>query len=124
VVNVHLDAVEHHGEIVFMHSVKTGPASRSYGLQVAQLAGIPRTVISRAQTRLAELEAGRNAVAAKPSRAERPEPVPQLSLFDDRPRKTLQKLAELVPDDTTPRDALALLYELKTLYDAERAALD
>ena len=57
IVNVHLDAVEHDSGIVFMHSVKPGPANQSYGLQVAQLAGIPAAVIDSARGKLAQLEA-------------------------------------------------------------------
>jgi len=127
VVNVHLDAVEHNGEIVFMHSVKTGPASRSYGLQVAQLAGLPRPVVERARQRLAELEAGRDAATATDARSPAP-PAPaaaaQLGLFDDCPRQTLAMLDAIDPDETTPRRALELIYALREQYCNERASLD
>ena len=136
VVNVHLDAVEHNGEIVFMHSVKTGPANRSYGLQVAQLAGLPRPVVERARQRLAELEAGRDSgpasgvaagaattAAAQPAAAAAQAP-PQLALFDDCPRQTLAMLDAIDPDQTTPRRALELLYALCDQYRNERAPLD
>jgi DNA mismatch repair protein MutS len=56
VANIHLDAVEHDEHIVFMHQVQDGAASKSYGLQVAQLAGVPKTVIEMAKQKLAELE--------------------------------------------------------------------
>ncbi len=59
VANVHLDATEHGDELVFLHSVKPGPASRSYGLQVAQLAGVPREVIASARRYLQQLEGAR-----------------------------------------------------------------
>ncbi len=105
VVNVHLDAVEHKDRIVFLHSVQDGPASRSFGLQVAALAGIPEPVLQQARRLLMGLEnAGQ---AAKP----------QLGLFDvpAPPPETdplLQELAELKPDDLSPREALSVLYEL------------
>ena len=57
--NVHLDAVEHDDNIIFMHTVKSGPASDSYGLQVAQLAGVPKVVIQRAKQKLSALESER-----------------------------------------------------------------
>ncbi|MDO6462136.1 DNA mismatch repair protein MutS [Granulosicoccaceae sp. 1_MG-2023] len=117
--NVHLDAIEHHGEIVFMHNVKSGPASRSYGLQVAKLAGIPAGVINRAQEMLATLESGRRRdggnVAAPPAA----EPSDQLDLFRIAPDKTLETLSGLDPDGMTPRRALETLYELKALFEAE-----
>ena len=109
VANVHLDAVEHGDGIVFMHRVKEGPANQSYGLQVAALAGVPRPVIERARQRLAELEesASRNTGAV----------IPQLSLplAEEPPKEepVLRRLREIEPDGMTPREALALLYELK-----------
>ncbi len=66
-VNVHLDAVEHHDEIVFLYAVKAGPASQSYGLQVAALAGVPPPVIQRAKQHLIHLEQqAATEVAARP----------------------------------------------------------
>ena len=64
--NVHLDAVEHKGELVFLHAVKAGPANQSYGLQVAALAGVPAEVIRRARRYLAGLEAQQRSTAAGP----------------------------------------------------------
>jgi DNA mismatch repair protein MutS len=105
--NVHLDAVEHGEHIVFMYAVKDGPASQSYGLQVAALAGVPRAVIERARHKLVELE--NNAVHAH-------EPARQLGLFDAAPPHPLVRaVAETDPDAMTPRDALALLYRLRAL---------
>ncbi len=112
--NVHLDAIEHNGEIVFMHNVKSGPANRSYGLQVAQLAGIPQTVIARAKTQLAELEEKKPAAKTQPV-----VPVSQLNLFDTTPTKTLKHLRELAPDDLSPRQALDQLYKLQDLLAEE-----
>ena len=63
--NVHLDATEHGDSLVFLHAVKDGPANRSFGLQVAQLAGVPREVIAQARRYMAQLEAGSLATAAR-----------------------------------------------------------
>jgi len=105
--NVHLDAVEHDDSIVFLHSVKKGAASRSYGLQVAALAGIPSKVLQSAKKTLAILEQGNTA-----------EPVPvQTSFFDQLPEDSAveKELKQINPDDLTPRQALDLLYKLKKL---------
>ncbi len=107
--NVHLDAVEHQGEIVFMHNVKSGSANRSYGLQVAQLAGIPDSVIRQAKKQLAELESTpRELTDSRGS-----DPDTQMDLFSVSPVKTLGLLRELNPDDMTPRQALDELYKLQ-----------
>ena len=111
IVNVHLDAVEHGDSIVFLHSVKEGPANQSYGLQVAALAGVPRRVIQRARARLQELElsAARHADNA----------INQLSLFTEscEPQENPfeEILAETDVDELTPRAALDLVYRLKKL---------
>lgn len=108
--NAHLAAVEHGERIVFLHSVQEGPASQSYGLAVAQLAGVPRKVIERAKRRLRELES--------PSRAD---PIPQLDLFatplmvEPEPSPVLEALRALDPDNLTPRQALETLYQLKAM---------
>jgi DNA mismatch repair protein MutS len=107
--NVHLDAVEHGDRIIFMHSVKDGPASRSYGLQVAQLAGVPRTIIDSARQRLQEIEQTPPAAASPPP--------PQTDLFEDRKQGLIAALRETEPDHLTPRQALDLLYRLRTLLD-------
>jgi len=111
VVNVHLDAVEHGDSIVFMHSVKEGPANQSYGLQVAALAGVPRPVITAAKQRLYQLE--NTAVSTTPPTVASPEP--QLGLFEPQPHPATDRLAELNPDELTPRQALEALYNLKQL---------
>ena len=121
IVNVHFDAAEHDSGIVLLHSVKPGPASRSYGLQVAQLAGIPAAVISQARGKLQQLEAERqerSSVAehsALESAAES-ESTPLGLDFgpagQDHP--ALEYLEELDPDAVTARQALAILYELKS----------
>jgi DNA mismatch repair protein MutS len=115
--NVHLSAVEHKDSIVFLHAVQSGPASQSYGLQVAQLAGVPQPVIKAARKHLARLE------------AQALDTTPQLDLFAlpcaeddaaDAPDAPLSNalqdaLADIDPDALTPREALEHLYQLKRL---------
>jgi DNA mismatch repair protein MutS len=119
IANVHLDAVEHRGKdgserLVFMHAVKDGPADRSFGLQVAALAGLPPAVVRQARARLAELEqAGRD--APRPSMAREALDSPQqIGLFTPS-HAALAALAELDPDELTPKQALEALYRLKSL---------
>lgn len=105
--NVHLDAVEHDDTIIFMHAVQEGAASKSFGLQVAQLAGIPKTVINRAKQRLNELEQQQ-----VPSIASAPSEFEQLPLMDvDHP--IIEQLNNINADDLSPRQALDLIYQLK-----------
>ena len=114
IANVHLDAVEHGDQLVFMHAVKEGPADRSFGLQVAALAGLPKAVVKQARGRLAELE-----------RQNRDAPAPTMSAPAlDQPRQfglfaansaALDALASIDPDDLTPKQALEALYRLKAL---------
>ncbi len=111
IANVHLDAVEYADQLVFMHAVKEGPANRSFGLQVAALAGLPKRVIDDARRYLSTLEAGH---ANAPSHSA--PPTPQLGLFDaPRPSAAEDALRELDPDAMSPRDALDALYRLKKL---------
>ena len=106
--NVHLDAVEHGDNIVFMHTVQEGAASKSFGLQVAQLAGVPKKVIQRAKQRLAELEAKQ-----APSVIDiEQQPFEQLS-FNEANHPVLESLAEIDVNDLSPKQALDLLFELK-----------
>ncbi len=119
--NVHLSAVEHKEQIVFMHQVKQGPAAKSYGIQVASLAGVPRQVLIQAKKYLHKLESNQ-------------QQTPQLDLFtpaimDTLPEITdfppanitvheeeaLARLKQLDPDKLNARQALDLLYELNTL---------
>ncbi|MFO1372647.1 MAG: DNA mismatch repair protein MutS [Candidatus Competibacteraceae bacterium] len=112
IANVHLDAVEHGDAIIFMHHVQDGPADRSYGLQVAALAGMPPVVIQQARQRLRLLERqmlrrelpGRSGAAS-----------PQLSLFGETAHPAIAALAELDLDMLSPEQALAELKRLKTL---------
>lgn len=111
VVNVHVTAVEHNDTIRFMHSVVEGAASQSYGLHVAQLAGVPKPVISAAKRKLARLEAEQptSDSAATPSVNET-----QLSLLDE-PSPVETYLASLDPDELTPKQALNELYKLRKM---------
>jgi len=110
IANVHLDAVEHGDRIVFLHTVKDGPASRSYGLQVAALAGVPEKVLIEARKQLQELENGaRHHAAAEKN-------TPQIDLFPGNEEHPLvDALHGIKPDNLTPRQALELLYKLKEL---------
>ncbi|MFP5391222.1 MAG: DNA mismatch repair protein MutS [Gammaproteobacteria bacterium] len=116
--NVHLSAVEHKDSIVFLHAVQAGPASQSYGLQVAQLAGVPQPVIKAARKHLARLE------------SQALDTTPQLDLFalpceeledsatpaaDEAASALIDALAAIDPDALSPREALEQLYQLKRL---------
>jgi DNA mismatch repair protein MutS len=120
VVNVHVEAVEHGDRLVFLHSVKEGPANQSYGLQVAALAGIPKSVTSQARRYLTELERERDALRSYNS--------PQVELPFTSPAApaapmvspALAALRGADPDALSPREALDLLFRLKQLdRDAE-----
>jgi DNA mismatch repair protein MutS len=114
IANVHLDAVEYGEQLVFMHAVKDGPANRSFGLQVAALAGLPKAVITDARRTLAELERGMHAHAGTPAPAT--DASPQLGLFaPPAPSAVEHALDAIDPDALTPRDALEALYRLKQL---------
>jgi DNA mismatch repair protein MutS len=125
IANVHLDATEHRDGIVFLHAVKDGPASRSYGLAVAQLAGVPRETIAAAREYLAALEKGSSQPAPSPpsrGRASQPTPQAQLPLEPPAPPPPDPRLLELEAavkavsaDDLTPRAALDLVYKLRSL---------
>ena len=114
VANVHLNATEYNERIVFLHRVLPGPASQSYGLAVAQLAGVPGGVIQRAREHLARLEAtSLPHEAAGSSSAPGTLPI-QSDLFASLPHPLLEELRKVKPDDLTPRQALELLYSWKT----------
>ncbi len=119
--NVHLSAVEHKDSIVFLHAVQDGPASQSYGLQVAQLAGVPQPVIKAARKHLARLEA--QAAGGTPQRDLFAAPLPEHDL-DEAPAPVVAEVQDdglrdaldaIDPDALTPREALERLYELKRL---------
>ena len=109
--NVHLDAVEHKDTVVFLHAVEEGPASQSYGLQVAALAGVPKDVIRRARKFLELLEesaVARGNTADLFAATKPPEPEPATD-------PVREELAKVNPDELSPREALELLYRLKKL---------
>ncbi|MFI3187384.1 MAG: DNA mismatch repair protein MutS, partial [Methylococcaceae bacterium] len=108
IANVHLDAMEHGDKIIFLHAVKDGPASQSYGLQVASLAGVPRSVIEKAKTKLRHLEDH----AYRDQQAETG--VNQFDLFSSMAtHPVVEFLDEMNPDELSPKQALEMLYRLK-----------
>lgn len=118
VANVHLSASEYGDELVFMHKVEAGPASKSYGLQVARLAGVPNKVIKRAQQKLSELEALESS-SLKNNQVKEPQlqqPL-QVDMFAVRSHPLVDEFKTIMPDDLTPKQALSLLYSLKELAD-------
>ena len=110
--NVHLSAVEHQETIVFLHAVQNGPASQSYGLQVAQLAGIPAPVIRAARKHLAELEAHAVQSTAQFDLFASASPADEAVEPDDTLKLALE---EIDPDALSPREALDALYQLKKI---------
>jgi DNA mismatch repair protein MutS len=114
IANVHLDAIEHGDQLVFLHAVKEGPANRSFGLQVAALAGLPRPVIERARQYLAGFEKRNDDAvpATTPAALDAPQ---QFALFAAPQSPLLDVLREIDPDSLTPKQALEALYRLKAL---------
>lgn len=109
--NVHLDAAEHGKGIVFLHKVEEGAANQSYGIQVAQLAGIPKSVVASAKRKLTQLEN---------NQVQQANGQPDMFASNAAPEETPQhhlvgELESIQPDDLTPKQALALLYRLKEL---------
>jgi DNA mismatch repair protein MutS len=119
--NVHLDATEHQDNIVFLHHIRQGPASKSYGLQVAKLAGIPAAVLDCAKEQLHNLEQGGQTFTAAPAHkvsaiAKIKPQVLQADLFArPEPSDVEKRLAKLTLDNLTPLAALQTLYDLKAL---------
>jgi len=111
VANVHLDALEHGDTIAFMHSVQDGAASKSYGLAVAALAGVPKEVIKRARQKLRELE------SISPNAAATQVDGTQMSLLSvpEETSPAVEALENLDPDSLSPRQALEWIYRLKSL---------
>ena len=116
VANAHVRAKEYKGELIFLHEVGSGAADRSYGVQVAKLAGLPRGVVERARAVLARLEAGKG---------QGPAIVDEMPLFSAAPaaeavHPALDLLLKSDPDALSPREAAALLYQLKALAEQDR----
>lgn len=119
--NATVTVKEWEGEVIFLHEVRAGAADRSYGVQVAQLAGLPKAVISRAKSVLESLEQGER---EKTSPARLIDDLPLFSVVTEtvkqeavaaKPSAAEERLKEIVPDDLTPREALQILYELREL---------
>jgi len=109
--NVHLDAVEHGSNIVFMHKVEEGAANQSYGLQVAQLAGIPKSVVAAAKRKLIQLENNQLSSNSKqPDMFITVDPV-----VDELAHPVIVALDAMQADDLTPKQALDFLYKLKDI---------
>jgi DNA mismatch repair protein MutS len=111
---------EWQGEVIFLHEVREGAADRSYGVQVARLAGLPAAVVERARVVLDALETGERERGGKAKAL-----VDDLPLFAVAPRpvaapptsRAEERLRALLPDELSPREALALVYELKAMVD-------
>ena len=109
--NVHFGAIEHQENIVFLHKIKEGPANRSFGIQVAKLAGVPSNVITTAREKLRTLETNSFPETIK-------ENLPQEDLFSESPSKLLvNEITDLDIDNLSPKEALDLLYKLKNVVD-------
>ncbi len=110
--NVHMSATEHRGDIIFLYRVEPGPASQSYGIQVAKLAGVPKTVLIQAKAKLASFEQG----AVNPLQTDLF--IGSATTVTDEPgvgEVVASRLSELDLDAMSPREALAMMYELKAL---------
>ena len=110
--NVHLDAVEHKDHIVFLHSVEEGPANQSYGLQVAQLAGVPAGVIRAAKKHLQQLE------QEGVTRSQQPDLFTPTAAPEPAADPVIEHLRALDPDALTPKQALDALYALKNMLES------
>jgi len=106
--NVHIDAVEHNDQIIFLHALKEGPANQSYGLQVAQLAGIPKSVIASAKLKHKQLE---QQVSSMPSADHQL----GLDLTQESSHPVIDYLTDITPDELSPKESLEMLYKLKSL---------
>ena len=116
IVNVHFDAIEHGDGVAFLHTVQEGAANRSYGIQVAALAGVPRSVLSLAKAKLHELENRDHSIDKESLQA-----APTITAIDNtlKDSKLYQMLEHLDPDNLSPRDALDWLYKIKELAKKE-----
>ncbi|MEN9460829.1 MAG: mismatch repair protein MutS [Pseudomonadota bacterium] len=113
--NIHLDAVEQGDKLIFMHAVKSGAANKSYGLQVALLAGVPRNVVAQARLRLKQLEEQAATMQPQQNRLNFGAPPPVVEILPEPVNPVLAQLAKLDVEDISPKQALALIYEWKAL---------
>jgi DNA mismatch repair protein MutS len=111
--NYHVSVKETSGGIVFLRKVEPGAADRSYGIEVAKLAGLPNEVIERAREVLAEHESAERRVTEQLANDERPRRSAQLTIFTPLSQPVLEKLRELDLNRLTPLEALNLLADLK-----------
>ncbi|MDC1230583.1 DNA mismatch repair protein MutS [Octadecabacter sp.] len=117
VANATVTVKEWDGDVIFLHEVKRGTADRSYGVQVARLAGLPKSVVERAKVVLEALEKGEREGKQKaviddlPLFSVTPTPAPQKTA----PSEVEARLKDVMPDDLSPKDALDLIYELRGL---------
>jgi DNA mismatch repair protein MutS len=109
-VNLHVSAAENGRDIVFLHALEAGPASRSYGIQVARLAGVPAGVVQHAQHALQALETSHQQSQSQVDLFAAPPQAAQTA-----PSAVEAQLAQLNPDELSPRDALELIYQLKKM---------
>ncbi|HAR50844.1 MAG TPA: DNA mismatch repair protein MutS, partial [Roseovarius nubinhibens] len=122
--NATIAVKEHDGDVIFLHEVRRGAADRSYGVQVAKLAGLPATVVERARVVLEALEKGEREggttrdtlIDDLPLFSAAPPP-PAAAPKSSGPSALETRLSEVLPDAMTPREALDLIYELKSLLD-------
>jgi len=111
IANVHLEAVEQNDKLIFMHTIKEGSTNKSYGLQVALLAGVPKQVVNKAGVHLKQLEEQQLQMAAQQTELPLQPPPPPV------PSPVINKIKALSPEDLTPRQALEVIYQLKALLD-------
>ena len=115
--NVTMKVREWDGEVIFLHEVVSGTADRSYGIQVASLAGLPDAVVHRAKDVLAQLESGERTGSTKNLIDDLPlfsaEPAPPAKPQKDAESELIKALEKISPDDLSPRDALQVLYDLR-----------
>ena len=113
-VNVHLDAVEHGDSIAFLHALQEGAANKSYGLQVAALAGVPKNVLNNAKQKLQQLEASSSQPEQNEGVKEMVNVQASLDFSEpEAPHQAITLLQDIDPDELTPKQALAMLYQLK-----------
>jgi DNA mismatch repair protein MutS len=111
--NVHLDAIEAKDKIVFLHKLEAGPANQSYGLQVAQLAGVPRSVVKAAKKQLGELEKTSLHNTSQTNQADLFAQSSNHHKTEIETHPTLDRLRDAKPDEMSPREALDFLYQLQ-----------